>query len=248
MVKRSTRSKVPLLVLGALAAAWLIVAACSVPRAGTGEPNGGDGSSGTTGTGGGSGGGSTTGADADGGVDGSASDGSSLIEAGDYFAWGSWAAEWWERNGGGNGSCEQGAAFDPDNGNITQTPKTTTTESELRFPRDGNAWDTPNGGPDGISISGGGAGTKNFCGRLERTFFTPEATFQFRYRRDDGVRLYVDGVRVIDDWNYESADWKSVTWTNDTARDRTYRVTYRDTGNAALLEMQMLYGVDAGTD
>ncbi len=74
----------------------------------------------------------------------------------------------------------------------------------------------------------------NFSVRWTRTVYFSQGTFRFTARADDGIRVFVDNVALIDEWHTASSN----TYTVDAALGTGYhtlRVEYYEaTGNAAV--------------
>ena len=64
---------------------------------------------------------------------------------------------------------------------------------------DGNGFISHNWGTASPS-SGCGVGSDNFSARWSRTVTLPAGTFEFTVISDDGVRMWIDGVLVLDKW------------------------------------------------
>jgi hypothetical protein len=159
-----------------------------------------------------------------------------LPDGGDLFL-GPWAAEWWNRAGSQQGECNSGDLF-ADNGAITTTPKATSIEDELRFPRgDHKHWKQEDDGPVG-------GVQKDFCGRFTRTIVLAAGSYILSYRRDDGLRVYVDGVRVVNDWDFFPTGASTKTTTIDVTTDgpHAFTVIYRDVAFGAFLSLSLVKG------
>lgn len=77
-----------------------------------------------------------------------------------------------------------------------------------------------------------------FSVRWTRFFTTTGGTFQFAVRADDGVRVSVDGVIIIDEWHSSTGK----TYTADVqlaAGVRTLRVEYYEDGGEALIQFSL---------
>jgi len=56
--------------------------------------------------------------------------------------------------------------------------------------------------------AGGGIGGTDFSARWTRKWSWPGGTYQFRVRADDGVRLWIDGRAIIDQWHDGNGTYK----------------------------------------
>ena len=85
------------------------------------------------------------------------------------------------------------------NRDLAGAPILTRTDAAIDF-------DWGSGGP------GGGVPTDNFSARWTRSLNAAEAaTYRFTVTADDGVRLYVDGQKLIDKWNFQNRATDTVT-------------------------------------
>jgi hypothetical protein len=77
--------------------------------------------------------------------------------------------------------------------------------------------------------------TDDFSARLTRDEWFENGTYRFTYRADDGIRIWVGGTLVVDDWRESSAAWKSAdhVMTRGTYR---VRVEYFEHVGAAVLQ------------
>jgi uncharacterized protein YraI len=79
------------------------------------------------------------------------------------------------------------------------------------------------------------AGVDNWAARFVRTLNMAPATYVISANADDGVRVYLDGKRIIDEWTEGSFDSRPRTFTAPLNGVHTIAVDYFDaTGNAAL--------------
>jgi hypothetical protein len=83
------------------------------------------------------------------------------------------------------------------NPSVAGAPVFTRYDNNLRF-----NWG--NGGP------GGGIPADNFSARWTRDQWFEAGTHRFSYRSDDGIRIWVDGTLVVNDWRDRQAGWNSV--------------------------------------
>jgi hypothetical protein len=85
-----------------------------------------------------------------------------------------------------------------------------------------------NGGP------GGSIPTDDFSARWTRDEWFENGTYRFTYRADDGIRIWVGGTLVVDDWRESPATWKSADHVI-TRGTHSVRVEYFEhTGTAVL--------------
>jgi hypothetical protein len=59
-------------------------------------------------------------------------------------------------------------------------------------------------------------------------------TYVFAARSDDGIRVYVDGVRIIDEWHHRQFEWTSTEITMTQGQHRIVVEFYEDIGRAAI--------------
>ena len=107
---------------------------------------------------------------------------------------------WWEPDDGSATDPAHAGAWRGDyfkNRDLSGTPV---------FGRDDPAvyFDWGEGGP------GGGIGGQDFSVRWTRPMFFPGGRYLFKVKADDGVRLWLDGVAIIDEW-HESAGQTAYT-------------------------------------
>lgn len=74
-----------------------------------------------------------------------------------------------------------------DNASLSGSPYTTRTDETIKF-----NW--------GYGVPAGGMPSNHFSVRWKGTFDFEEGTYRFYAKVDDGVRVYVDGERIIDGW------------------------------------------------
>jgi uncharacterized protein YraI len=91
----------------------------------------------------------------------------------------------------GGGSGEWQAAY-YNNPNLSGNPALTRREPRASYPLDQN-W-------GGGSPASGIINDDNWSARWTGTFYFDAGDYQFQTNTDDGVRLYIDGLRVIDAW------------------------------------------------
>ena len=85
----------------------------------------------------------------------------------------------------------------------------------------------------------------NFSARWTGSFWFDAGTYRFSYRNDDGLRLWVDDILVIDDWQDQQPAWSFVDHTIPRGT-HTVRVEYYErTGGAS---MQVAWERVSGSD
>ena len=57
---------------------------------------------------------------------------------------------------------------------------------------------------------GGGVPADNFSARWTGSFWFDGGTYRFSHRSDDGIRVWVDDLLVVDDWQDQQAAWSFV--------------------------------------
>ncbi|MBX3012745.1 MAG: SH3 domain-containing protein [Caldilineaceae bacterium] len=92
-------------------------------------------------------------------------------------------------DGGGSGEWEASYFGNPD---LSGNPLLVRREPRSPYPLD---WDWGAGSP-----APGVIGDDNWSARWRGRFFFDQGDYRFQARSDDGVRLYIDGIRVIDGW------------------------------------------------
>lgn len=88
----------------------------------------------------------------------------------------------------------------------------------------------------GAGSPGGAIGADLFSARWTRYIYVDARTYRFTTTSDDGVRLYVDDVRIINDWS----DHPARTQTADralTAGHHLVRVEYYERGGQAVIQV-----------
>lgn len=157
-----------------------------------------------------------------------------------FAAQGPWNAEYW-----GSSACSSGSIFNASTGDGGGAEATAQVD-KIDFP-DANLpddyWQTDYDRPyPGIS--------DNFCSRFENTVTLEAKTYTLQYRKDDGVRVYIDGALIIDDWNWSpnNDDWITFDWVSATAGPKFVRIVHRDTGGGAKLTVQLTSGGQTNTD
>ena len=121
------------------------------------------------------------------------------------------------------GGCATGEFFAEyfANAGLTGTPARTACESTINN-------DYGAGGPTGLPAD-------NFSVRWTGRFSFTAGTYTFTARADDGVRLFVDGVLIIDQWHDGAATTYTATRTL-TAGDHEAKVEYYERFGAALIQ------------
>ncbi|MGY1620024.1 PA14 domain-containing protein [Geodermatophilus sp. SYSU D00691] len=95
------------------------------------------------------------------------------------------------------------------------------------------------GGPAGV-------GTDNFSGRWTGTFSFPTAgTYTFAALSDDGIRVWVDGTLLIDQWRDQGRTWFYGTRTL-TAGFHSVRVEWYEGGGGAVVRLDWAPGCPVG--
>ncbi len=74
----------------------------------------------------------------------------------------------------------------------------------------------------------------HFSIRWTKTDFFVDDTYIFAARADDGVRMYVDGVRIIDEWHHNQFQWYAVERKMSRGNHLIVVEYYEDTGRAAI--------------
>jgi len=103
------------------------------------------------------------------------------------------------------------------------------------------------GQPDGRLVSTWGSGTAIVPGLTAESFslrltgeivFPQSGSYTLRVLADDGVRVWVDDMIVVDDWRDTSATWRQASVTAGAAgQAKRIRVDYYDAGGPAQLEL-----------
>jgi hypothetical protein len=106
---------------------------------------------------------------------------------------------------------------------LTGTPLFTRCEPAINY-----NWG--NGGP------GNGIPTDNFSVRWTGRFTFPAGSRTFTTRSDDGVRLWVDGVQLINNWTDHAPTTNTGTQTL-TAGDHDVKLEYYERGGGALIQL-----------
>lgn len=107
------------------------------------------------------------------------------------------------------------------NQDLAGGPALTRYEDELHF-----EWG--NGSP------GGGIPSDGFSARWTRDQWFENSTYRFTYRVDDGIRIWVDSILVVDDWHEEAAAWKSIEHVITRGTHRVRVEYFEHTGTAVL--------------
>jgi hypothetical protein len=87
------------------------------------------------------------------------------------------------------------------------------------------------GGPTGV-----GVGTDNFSARWVKTQNFTAGTHTFTATADDGIRVYLDGTLVIDQWKDQSATTYTASRTV-TAGNHEVKVEYYENGGDAVAKV-----------
>lgn len=158
--------------------------------------------------------------------------------------------EYWDYSGSGAGDCNNAAIFDA-SGNYTNPPKVSSLTGDIDpINVDPYAagiqfdWgNTSSPGPD----SNGGNGRphpnveENFCARYTKTIDMAAGDYVFRFRKNDGIRIFVDGTQVVADnaWNPNQFNWQEVPYTKATGGASQVTVIYFDASNSAAVNVEL---------
>ncbi len=135
---------------------------------------------------------------------------------------------WTQTSGGGGGgspgNCAQFEAKYFNNMTMSGTPVVDQCESAINY-------DWGNGSPaSGVNADG-------FSATWDGSFsFSSAGTYTFTATADDGIRVYVDGTRVIDAWKDQGATTYTAPVTL-TAGSHTVHVEYYENGGAAVAKV-----------
>ena len=88
----------------------------------------------------------------------------------------------------------------------------------------------------GLGNPGDGVPDDNFSARWTHTEWFDGGTYRFTYRSDDGVRIWVGGTLVVDDWRDRQAGWSSIDHYIP-AGSHPVRVEYYDHTGGAVLQV-----------
>lgn len=110
------------------------------------------------------------------------------------------------------------------NQNLSGSPILTRYDGRLAF-------DWGNGGP------GGGVPNDGFSVRWTIDTWFETGTYRFSYRSDDGIRIWVDDVQVVDDWRDRQATWSLVDRAISRGVHRV-RVEYYEHGGSAIVQVE----------
>lgn len=91
-------------------------------------------------------------------------------------------------------------------------------------------FDWGSGGP------GGGVQTDNFSARWTRTLYFNAGTYRFHLRGDDGIRLWIDGTRVIDQWR-DQGPTEYLFDITLSGGNHSMRVDYYEHGGGAVVQL-----------
>ncbi len=86
----------------------------------------------------------------------------------------------------------------------------------------------------GTGSPGGGVPADNFSARYTRDIWFSTGTHRFSYRSDDGIRVWINDVLIVDDWNDHAAIWRSVDHFVPGGVNRVRIEHYERSGTAAL--------------
>lgn len=140
-----------------------------------------------------------------------------------------WDIKYWDYSGSGAGQCNSGNIF-TGNPDPATAPRATDSEEFYVIRVNLSSGQQPFSGVN-----------ENYCAQYKSTVNIGTGTYVWRYRKNDGVRIYVNGTLVIDDWNWDpNRDrWQTVEWVNTTAEDKNIIVLHRDGGNTARLNVEL---------
>jgi len=122
------------------------------------------------------------------------------------------------------GSCPTGQFFAQYFSNVTLTAPATRTACETAVNYDFGA-----GGPAGLPVD-------NFSARWTGQFTFAAGTFTFTARADDGIRVFVDGVAIIDQWHDQPATTFTAPVTL-TAGTHEVKIEYYEKGGDAVAQV-----------
>src|SRR5207253_1243442 len=126
--------------------------------------------------------------------------------------------------GGSAGPCPTGQFFAEYFSNIALTPPSTRTACESAVSHDWGA-----GGPAGLPVD-------NFSARWTGRFQFAGGNVTFTARADDGVRVFVDGAAVIDQWHDQPATTYTAARTLS-AGEHEVKVEYYERGGDAVIQV-----------
>lgn len=109
------------------------------------------------------------------------------------------------------------------NTTLTGSPSLTRYESDLT-----HDWGT--GGP------GSGIPNDGFSARYTQDIWFDSATYRFTYRSDDGLRVWINDVLIVDSWGDHAAEWKTRDYTVSGGTTRV-RIEYYEAWGTALLQV-----------
>jgi hypothetical protein len=109
------------------------------------------------------------------------------------------------------------------NATLTGPPVATRYETDLHFEW---GYDSP---ADGVPVD-------DFSARLVRDVWFEGGTYRFTYRADDGLRIWVNDVPVVDDWQDQAATWSYIDHTVPAGVNRV-RVEYYERGGYAAVQI-----------
>ena len=127
------------------------------------------------------------------------------------------------------GGCPSGQFLAEYFSNIALTPPATRTACEMAINYDYGA-----GGPAGLPVD-------NFSARWTGRFTFAAGTFTFTARADDGVRVFLDGVAIIDQWHDQPATTYTATRAV-TGGEHEVKVEYYERGGDAVAQVSWAAG------
>ncbi|PYM24295.1 MAG: hypothetical protein DMD78_09295, partial [Candidatus Rokuibacteriota bacterium] len=122
----------------------------------------------------------------------------------------------------GDAPCSPGQFSAQYFSNMTLTAPATLTQCEAAVNYDWGA-----GGPAGLPVD-------NFSARWTRNVSFPAGSVTFTVRADDGVRLFLDGVAIIDQWHDQPATTYTATRTVTAGTHEVKVEYYENTGDAVI--------------
>lgn len=149
---------------------------------------------------------------------------------------GPWNGEWWDLTGTGVGRCNGGNIFNATNGTYNTTtnpPKATSEESEILYPRASHSsWKTL------LDKGNSGLGQSDFCARFSQKFNLKAGTYNWHYRKDNYLRIYINGVMDVDAWG-GGTSYVDEPMTIPADGEYEIIILFVDTGSNALLEVAL---------
>ncbi|MFO0675904.1 MAG: hypothetical protein U0169_05180 [Polyangiaceae bacterium] len=153
-----------------------------------------------------------------------------------------WRAEWWNLSFAPTTAifhCDRGSIFDAANGNypLISPPAGTSDETTIEFPKANHPWSTETSKPHASLAQ------SDFCSRFKRTVTFQGGPHDLLVHHDDGVRVYLDGTRILDEWTYDDDRVKRTSIPGNLlngAGPHTLVVIHDDTGGDAHLGVHVV--------